>query len=289
MIPYVKEKLPKLREKRAKKLFKGISDPDTSRKRKIFKCVLCGVLSKGKHTMRIHLATHHSQLYENLRKSNSIISLDCRECPEAVSFGSEEEIRIHIELVHPDKCSRCPECDKVFLDGASNELDDHIRLEHDGEDDKDDLKMQLKMKSNVTREVTPGSKRKRRKSSSGFKYHCMRCEMKYNELEEISDHVKEEHPQNFWPCAYCKLMKYTERGLLFHSQMCAKRPRIGEEGKRPRASIKGWKERQEEQLVSFDRIPVPCEICEKTICLYSLMKQYSQSYGCPTCRRGSGY
>ncbi|ODM59390.1 Transcriptional regulator ADR1, partial [Orchesella cincta] len=44
-------------------------------------------------------------------------------------------------------------------------------------------------------------------------------------------------------------------------------------------AIKVWKERQEEQLVSFDRIPCQCEICQKTICLYSLMKHYSQVHG----------
>ncbi|CAL8146298.1 unnamed protein product [Orchesella dallaii] len=271
---------------KAKKLFKLFLDRQSNSKKRInYKCVLCGDKGKGKHQMRAHLVTVHPHLYENLRKSNSLISLDCGECSE--SFGNEEEIRSHFESAHKDKCIRCPECSLVFLSSnksSSTELQDHMRLTHDGNEDKEILQ-EVGMPRVRTK---TGKSRRKKKPSIRFKYNCMRCdgdEGKFNQLEELSGHVKDKHPQNFWPCAYCKLMRYTERGLLFHRQMCKKRPRTDnekEDGKLKKSTAKSLRNGQEEEeklMMSFDRMPVACEICGKEIRLYSLSRHFLDVHG----------
>ncbi|ODM75689.1 Zinc finger protein-likeXfin [Orchesella cincta] len=53
---------------------------------------------------------------------------------------------------------------------------------------------------------------------------CSRCDAKFLQKPKLVEHVRSEHPGNYWPCHHCDLFGYSEQVLKNHLPKCDKNP-----------------------------------------------------------------
>uniref|UniRef100_W5KH16 Zinc finger and BTB domain containing 40 n=1 Tax=Astyanax mexicanus TaxID=7994 RepID=W5KH16_ASTMX len=84
---------------------------------KPYVCRECGKGFRQANGLSVHLQTFH-----NVAEPH-----DCQKC--RVSFGSLDELREHIQEVHPKELHQCPECSRILSTAA--QLEKHMSI-HDG-------------------------------------------------------------------------------------------------------------------------------------------------------------
>ncbi|KAI4880990.1 hypothetical protein NFI96_012555 [Prochilodus magdalenae] len=84
---------------------------------KPYVCRECGKGFKQAHGLSVHLQSFHKFAEPH----------DCQKC--RVSFGSLDELREHIQEVHPKELHQCPECSRILSTAA--QLEKHMST-HDG-------------------------------------------------------------------------------------------------------------------------------------------------------------
>ncbi|ODM91069.1 putative zinc finger protein [Orchesella cincta] len=198
------------------------------------KCTLCDIPFP---TGRDFYYKHWTQVHKEKKEDNLERNYVCDLCGTA--FRQKNGYDKHKYYVHGDgnlkeNYKKCPHCDKEFKQNIT--LNSHIRRYHEG--------------------------------ALIIKYDCYRCEEKFTAAEGLMEHVKASHPESYFPCEGCGVLKYTEASLRFHYSKCKKRPTEA-----VREERKKW------DKASIERTPLPCEICNKSILLFSLTRHYHDIHG----------
>ncbi|CAL8136470.1 unnamed protein product [Orchesella dallaii] len=222
-------------------------------------CVPCNIFfptNRDYHSHWIH--THRvSQLKRDDGKPKTII---CDVCGTGVA--SLNNLEKHKHFMHgkgslPENYVKCPFCPTSLK--STNVLQRHIVTIHPGE---------------------------------GFK-HCGRCEQRFNSIKKYNEHVKEAHPEAYFPCESCGLLKYSKSTLNFHYMQC--RVRLREKGKEVKKENgegeeeeKKQKKKVEDENAKPDHIykqqayrlsTLHCEVCELKVLITSLKRHYMNIHG----------
>ncbi|CAL8136562.1 unnamed protein product [Orchesella dallaii] len=101
---------------------------------------------------------------------------------------------------------------------------------------------------------------------------CLRCDEKFRNLEELKEHVQKKHPDSYFPCERCGVMKYTLSTKLFHYENCRKKRRLG-------MTDEMRKERKESKKKAVNMMQMECEVCGARMRLDSLWRHYLDVHG----------
>lgn len=212
-------------------------------------CQLCG----EKFNVARHWYTHYIRNHVNPLKDVHEKPHMCDHCGQA--FRQKNNLEKHKYYMHGDglkkeNFKRCPVCpdEKLFKETVS--LYAHLRRKH------------------------PGYNR------GG--HDCYRCDKSFPDEKDLSSHVKDEHPDSYFPCQYCNACRFTRYGLNFHYFRCTKISKETRDEMRKRDGI-----------FSLDRVPLPCEFCGRNVAVFSLTRHYwemhnvkEENFTCPDCGKG---
>ncbi|CAL8136652.1 unnamed protein product [Orchesella dallaii] len=231
-------------------------------------CEVCG------NAYTIKYISEHKQMYHNPH----YVDGKCTLCEGDVSFASGLNFFKHYIKVHkPNKYNRvdgkernwvCDTCGEMFrsLDG----LQKHEYYRHGDGNKKENFKKCPHCEKEMKSQVTLNNHIRTVHGGIGLNlYECLRCDQKFGLTKELKEHVGEAHPEAYFPCEDCSVLKYTQASLMFHQNYCPKRPI--EKKREGRVKV--------EKYVGIERLQVECEICQKSLTLFSLSRHYKETHG----------
>ncbi|ODM88295.1 putative zinc finger protein [Orchesella cincta] len=222
-------------------------------------CDICG------HPCHFYTITNHKNMYHHPNFSPD--SKRCSLCPNSGPFKScavfytKHWSPVHVQKAREERAKTfmCSECGASYSNSAG--LRHHKVYKHSG---------------NVTLPCQECGKvfgNKLSLSNHIFRFHknkgkhpCLRCEQKSASKAELKVHVEEAHPESYFPCEGCGVLKYTLGTKLQHYRNCAK--------------MKNEKiEDQQLRNKTMHKMPANCEVCDKILLLSSLSKHYQEVHG----------
>ncbi|CAL8110770.1 unnamed protein product [Orchesella dallaii] len=226
-------------------------------------CDVCGNAYSSRYVME-HKLLHHNPHY---------IDGKCTLCdipfPTGRDFYYKHWTQVHKEK-KDDNLERnyiCDLCGTAFR--QKNGYDKHKYYVHGDGNLKENYKKCPHCDKEFKQNITLNSHiRRYHEGALIIKYDCYRCEEKFTASESLMEHVKANHSESYFPCEGCGVLKYTEASLRFHYSKCKKRPT-----ETVREERKKW------DKASIERTPLPCEICNKSILLFSLTRHYHDIHG----------
>lgn len=247
-------------------------------------------------------------------KGNVIRDMVCDECGNAYnqSYLREHKNQFHNPNFKDGTCLLCGEKFTVARNWYTHYIHNHVRPAKETKDKPhmcDTCGVAFRQKNNLDKHkyymhgegtkkenfkkcpVCPGEKLFKetvslyahlRRKHPGYNrggHDCYRCEETFPDERELSIHVKNQHGESYFPCSYCQACRFTRLGLNFHYFRCT---RISKETRDEM--------RKQEGVFSLDRVPLPCEFCNRNVAVFSLTRHYWEMHNvkednfiCPDC------
>lgn len=196
-------------------------------------CALCSFSTDRFVEMKIHFLTFHPESCSEANLLNAapppappakvVIPktkipekrMNCKYCSEASL--TESELRAHLESSHPENCWKCPNCSKVML--SPDEMPKHFEVgcSNDvcpggGEEEEEGEEETTVGTIDVHKTASELCTINLRFMDTG----CKRCSIVFQTMEDLRSHVKDIHPNDYFPCDFCPKVSFTGRALLAH-------------------------------------------------------------------------
>ncbi|XP_035376172.1 zinc finger and BTB domain-containing protein 40 isoform X1 [Electrophorus electricus] len=190
---------------------------------KPYVCRECGKGFKQANGLSVHLHSFH-----NVAEPH-----DCQKC--RVSFGSLDELREHIQEVHPKELHQCPECSKILSTAA--QLEKHMSV-HDGSKPYSCKSCQKSYQTLSglwyhNRTTHPDVVTAEGSRPVSHLLHCKICNKAFCNRSSLFKHHITKHPETrsvadgsdekttqggalLWRCAYCQRALSSEQELEQH-------------------------------------------------------------------------
>lgn len=181
----------------------------------VSQCILCEEYLYSVEDVRVHMVIRHPEVFSEVVSAlpGNLEPTNCSHC--IMTFWGPKELREHVEISHPEKCWKCPECDVVVLD--TKDLENHFKLFH----------MEIEVFEVTDESVKSMLKKIQRQTRISFtkKYaivmlNCEICGQKL-QMKNYTDHVLSIHGieenGNILQCEFCLGKKFmTREGFLHH-------------------------------------------------------------------------
>ncbi|KTG32654.1 hypothetical protein cypCar_00018322 [Cyprinus carpio] len=174
---------------------------------KPYVCRECGKGFKQANGLSVHLQNFH-----NITEAH-----DCQKC--RVSFSSLDELRQHIQEVHPKELHQCPECSKIFNSEAN--LEKHMNI-HDGNKPYSckTCKKAYQTLSGLwyhNRTAHPESASAQGNKAIKSLLQCDKCDKTFNNRNSLLKHQITSHTEvRLWKCVNCDRTLTSELELQQH-------------------------------------------------------------------------